>query len=218
MADSAASFEVEIRCHFEDVDEACRALPFVRSCLGREAPFAWTTRYYGLDYFRSGGLLRVAEVFRSQVRYYLGWKGPDIGTFANIRQELDEEITQGIGDSLILKRLQGSPGLSSRDAVIGELERLGHREFMSFSGSDLTGYDDSLGIKLKVMTCPMIKWPLLLELEKTANSEAEAARCEDELRELTRSFGLQSRLVRQEPPSLLYDSVVSREAQDLGRG
>ena len=30
-----------------------------------------------------------------KTKYYLGWKGCDTGTFANIREEIDEVITAG---------------------------------------------------------------------------------------------------------------------------
>jgi len=97
--------------------------------------------------------------------------------------------------------------IETLDAVVLELEHLGHREFMSFQGSDLAGYHKLLGIRVKLMTCPVLKWPLLVEIEKTADAEDEAVKCERALLELSRQFHLQSRLVREEPPSLLYDTI-----------
>jgi adenylate cyclase class IV len=203
MANSEALFEVEIRCHFDSPEEAYKVLPFMRSCLRREV--AWVTRYYGLTLFRSGQLLRVSElVHHGEVKHYLGWKGPDIGGFANIRQEVDEEITAGLVNSAIMRRLGAKEEIGAADEVGGELERLGHRQFMSFGGSDQTGYEGQLGLNVKLMTCPVLRWPLLVELEKTANTEEEATQYELELHELSTKFQLQSRLVREEPPSLLY--------------
>lgn len=210
MANSETLFEIEVRCHFDNPDEAYKALPFLRACLQREV--SWVTRFYGLILFKSGQLLRVSEVVhRGEVRNYLGWKGPDIGTFANVRREVDEETTGGLINSEIMRLLGAHQEIETPNAVVQELEHLGHYEFMSFQGNDLTGYDELLDIKVKLMTCPILKWPHLLELEKTAHTEQEATRRESELRELTHKFHLQNRLVKEEPPSLLYDGLFDRE-------
>lgn len=202
-------FEVEIRCHFDGQDEAFEVLPFLRDCLQGQSPVSWVTRFFGLPLFKSGQLLRTAEVRQGGVRWYLGWKGPDTGHFANIRQEIDEEFTNGIVDSSVLKQLGGTERALARNAVLEELDRLGHRQFMSFQGNDLAGHDPELELKVKLMTCPVLKWPLIVELERTADAEEEALRHEEELRQLSRRFGLQTRLVREEPPSLLYGQLYS---------
>lgn len=212
MANSKPPFEVEVRCHFDSRDEAYKVLPFVRSCLQREV--SWVNRFYGLTLFKSGQLLRVSEVVhRGEDRRYLGWKGPDIGRFANIRLEIDEEFTTGIVNSAVLKRLGGKEGIGTPEAMIRELEQLGHRQFMSFQGNNFDGYDDQFGVKVKLMACPVLKWPFLVELEKTADTEEEATRCEIQLLELSQRFQLQSRLVREEPPSLFYATVLGREGK-----
>ncbi|OGO35777.1 MAG: hypothetical protein A2147_07940 [Chloroflexi bacterium RBG_16_57_8] len=204
MTNLQSIFEVEIRCRFSEPDEAFAVLPFLAPCLGRE--ISWVTRYYGEALFRSGQLLRMTEVNEhGKMGYYLGWKGRDTGVFANIRLEVDEEITVGVTNSPVIRRLGGSVGRLTTANVTQELQRLGHREFMSFRGSDLTGYDEQLDLKVKLMTCPTLKWPLLVELEKTAYSEQEAIRCERELLELSRGLQLQDRLVKEEPPTLLYE-------------
>ncbi len=213
MADSEIIFEVEIRCHFENTEEALSLLPFLGPCLQGQDRVSWTTRFYGMVLFKSGALLRQAEVFQNgKTRHYLGWKGPDSGHFANIRQEIDEECTNGIASSAILERLGGNKRLPTRAAVIRELVRLGHSEFMSFHGNDLSGYDETLNVKVKLMNCPVLKWPILVELEKTANTEEEAVLCENYLRELSIRFQLQTRLVREEPPSLLHAQLSSRQS------
>ena len=126
---SEALFEVEIRCHFDSPKEAYKVLPFLRSCLQRE--ISWITRYYGLALFKSGQLLRASEVIhQGETRYYLGWKGPDIGGFANIRQQVDEEITVGLVNSTIMRLLGAKEEIETPDVVAGELERLGHHHFM----------------------------------------------------------------------------------------
>ena len=198
-------YEVEIRCHFNDEDEAYSILPFLRSSLREEDRVSWVTRFYGLDLFHSGELLREAEVVRDgRVRRYLGWKGLDIGRYANIRLEIEEEFTDGLTDSAILGRLGGREGLIRRGDVIHELERLGHRQFMSFKGTEITGYDEALDIKTKIMSCPVLKWPLIVEMEKTADTEEEAYEREKELEKLASRFKIESRMLRQEPPTLLY--------------
>ncbi len=206
MISQDALFEVEVRCHFNDSDQAYQRLPFLSSCLQHEA--TWATTFYGLELFQSGQLLRAGDaVIGKDTRHFLGWKGPDIGKFANIRQELDEEITPETTNSTILKLLGWNTSVSSNNKVIQELERLGYHRFMSFEGFDLTGYYEPYGISVKLMNCKMLKWPLLVEIEKTANTVEEAIRCEEALRELCSQFQLQSRLVREEPPSLLYSTL-----------
>ena len=95
--------------------------------------------------------------------------------------------------------------------MVRELELLGHRQFMSFRGNDLTGYNEPLGIEVKLMTCPELRWPLLVELEKTANTEKESRQREDELQEFCNEFQLHERLIREEPPSLLYTGLFGDE-------
>ncbi len=210
MANPEALFEVEIRCHFDSPEEAYEVLPFVRSRLQGESKVPWVARFYGLTLFKSGQLLRAGEaIHHGGVVHFLGWKGPDTGAFANIRQEVDEDITTGIANSAVIRLLGGKEGIVTPDSVARELKQLGHPEFMSFRGEDISGYDDRFGVKVKLMSCPVLKWPLIVELEKTANTEEEASRCESELQELSRRFQLQKRLVREEPPSLLYAGLFT---------
>ena len=208
MISHQVSYEVEVRFHFSDSDHAYRTLPFIRSCLEHQS--SWTTTFYGLKLFQSGQLLRTSEVVVDEgTKYYLGWKGPDIGEFANIRQELDEDITSVTAGSSILEFLGGNKNVGGIQRVIQELERLGYHRFMLFEGTDLTGYYEPYDIGVKLMTCMTLKWPFLVELEKTANTKEEATRCETELYELSHRFQLQSRLVREEPPSLLYAGLFA---------
>ena len=201
-------YEVEIRCCFDNRDEAFERFPFLASSLQEEA--TWTNSTYGLDLFKSGQLLRTSEVrFDSEISYYIGWKGPDIGNFANIRQELDEEITGGIRNSAILGRLGGSGTLATPQEVIRELERLGYKPFMSFHGIDLLGQYEPLTLHTKLLTSPDLPWPFIVEIEKSASTEEEALCCEQELRELCRQLRLQEYLVREEPPTLLYNSLFN---------
>jgi hypothetical protein len=201
-------YEVEFRCHFESVDEASAFLPFLLPGLNRRC--TWRTAIHGLSYFQSGKLIRTAEVIDNKGPiYYVGWKGPDTGKFANIRQEVDEEITPTTS-SCILKYLGGKAQVNNLNDVIGELNRLGHSQFMEFEGEDSSGYDEKYGVHLKLMTCRKLKWPLIVEIEKSANTLDEAACCEKSLYALCREFHLQDRVVREEPPTLLYNVTFPR--------
>jgi adenylate cyclase class IV len=196
-------FEVEVRCHFESAEEAYERLPFLRAPLKRTCD--WETSIYGLKLFQSGQLLRTARVsYPHDTRYYLGWKGPDTGSFANIREEIDEEIGQA-GESLILRRFGGGGRAGNLEETARELARLGQARFMSFEGTDSSGYYEAYGIKLKLMNCKDLRWPLIVEIEKTAESLEEAAVREEELKQICCQFHLDERLEREEPPTLLYE-------------
>jgi len=201
-----ADYEVEFRCHFENVDEANAKIPFLASCLQRRTD--WVTTFYGLDLFRSGYLLRVSDIFTgSERKYYIGWKGRDIGEFANIRPELDEEATDGIAHSLILEWLGVIKTALNPQEIVPELERSGYQKFMSFQGNDFAGYYEPLDIYVKLMSCPVLKWPLLVEIEQMAKTEEDAKECERNLQELCRQMQLQEYVVREEPPLLLYSQI-----------
>jgi adenylate cyclase class IV len=205
MTSKDIPFEVEVRCRVKSNEEAYQLLPFMSSCLNREV--SYVTDFYGLKLFQSGELLRVGKVLIDHdTRYFLVWKGPDIGKLANIRQELREEITFGIKNSIILKYLRGNNNISSREEVIRELDQLGHHMFMSFEGIDTEGYYEPYNIQVKLMNCRQLS-PLLVEIEKTANNEEDAARCEEALLELCGQFRLEDRLIRKEPPTLLYENL-----------
>jgi adenylate cyclase class IV len=168
--------------------------------------------FYGLELFKSGRVLRISEVvLGEEMRCFLGWKEPDIGKFANIRQEYSEEITTGIANSAIMRRLGWKEGIRTHHEIIRELKRLGHCRFMSYQGKDIVGQYEPFGINVKLTICPVLKWPLLVEIEKIAHAEEEATQYEQDLRELLRQFKLQSYLVREEPPSLLYASLFAHE-------
>jgi hypothetical protein len=201
-------FEVEVRCHFHDVAEAYAALPFLSPNLQRKC--VWETSIYGLKLFHSGQLLRTARlVFDKEPQYYLGWKGPDIGQFANIREEIDEEITSGISNSVILKLLGGKECVQNIAEAVRELDRLGYSRFMSFEGVDSSGYYAPYGLSLKLMHCPTLRWPLIVEIEKTAKTAEGADRCQQELFDLCSLFQLHDRIVKEEPPTLLYNVLFS---------
>ena len=202
-----AAYEIEFRCHFGSEDEAYQVLPFLPDSLKRE--YTWVDTYYGLEVFKSGQVLRVSESLSAgERRYFLGWKGPDTGTFANIRRELNEEMTGGITDSVIMEWLSGEKRHYQLPEIVPELERLGYHRFMSYSGNNLAGRFGSHSLNVKLMHCDVLKWPLLVELEKIAKTEAKARHAEIELKELCNLYGLSDYLVKAEPGMMLYEKVV----------
>jgi adenylate cyclase class IV len=215
MSSKNGLFEVEFRCHFNNPDDAYQALPFMRSCLDRQV--IWNGTFYGLELFQSGQVLRTADVVEGKnTQYYMTWKGPDTGKFANIRQEIVENITDGITNSSIFSLLGGRERIQNKNEAIQELERLGYNRFMSWMGTDLIGYYEPHNINVKLLFCAMLRWPFLVEIEKMATTEEEASRCESELYELSRKLQLQRLLVKEEPPSLLYARVFG--GKDRGDG
>ncbi|MGQ9780350.1 MAG: hypothetical protein ACUVRM_10860 [Bacillota bacterium] len=201
------SLEVETRLHFADRGEAFRLLPLLRSC--RWTEIEWETSFWGEELFLAGFLLRLAQGGPpgGPYEYSLGWKGPDRGKVANIREEIEEEITAGLIDSRILAML-GAPGRRlRREEVSAALEKLGYARFMSFAGRSLLGVEPTYGFKLKLMSCPILKWPLLLEIEKSAATWEEARAAEKAIFSFLEGHRLLDRLVREEPPTLLYEAI-----------
>jgi adenylate cyclase class IV len=203
-------YEVEIRCQFSSTEEAYRKIPFLRACLKHE--MVWASGIYGEEFFKAGKLLRMSKTtIDGKTEYYMGWKGSDTGTFANIREEIDEVITNGVTGSRILEKLGGQNITLPRNKISPELKKLGHRRFMSWRGADLLGEYKHLGVSMKLMTCRTLRWPVLVEIEKSAKNKEEAAVRENELRAFCDRFGLHDRLVREEPPMLLYEARFPRK-------
>jgi len=198
-------YEVEIRCHFSSTDEAYRTIPFLRACLQHE--MVWSSGIYGEEFFKAGKLLRMSKTtVDGRTEYYMGWKGMDTGNFANIREEIDEVITGGVTESRILQKLGSQNRTLPRNKISAELKKLGYQRFMFWRGADLLGDYPPLGVSMKLMTCRTLKWPVLVEIEKSAKTKEEALVSENELRAFCDRFGLNDRLVRDEPPTLLYEA------------
>lgn len=202
--DNNVIFEVETRVYFNNYAEAVSKLPFLNDVLSKK--IIWVTKTYGLDLFKSGKLLRVSEInWNINPKFFWGHKEPDIGKSLNIRIEQDEEITDGIQNSSILRTIGGKNILVTPANVEQMLESLGYEKFMSFSGTNLTGEHKDLSFKL--LACPVLKYPLLLEIEKTAKTLQEAFNKEIELEDFIARYGLENRVIRKEPPTLLYEEV-----------
>jgi adenylate cyclase class IV len=200
------TIEVETRFRFTDQTETFDLLPWIAPCFNRKN--RWTTVHFGAGLFDKDIILRIGESYRETGnQLFLGWKGPDRGSFANIREELDEEITAGIISSQILTLMKGNPGQPSAGAVARELVRLGYEPFMEFTGENRFGFYEPLQLHLKLLYCPVLAHPCLLEIEKTAAGETEAMELERELLAFTRQYRLEERVVRKEPPTLLHDTL-----------
>lgn len=199
-------YEVETRVYFNSPEEAYSALPFLKQCLQNKAE--WETSMYGIELFRSGKLLRTAAIKVNDVtRAYWGYKEEDLGRFYNIRKELDEEITSGINDSYILQLINGKEQVITGDNAAGVLEGLGYKRFMSFTGKNLTGHYEKFQLDLKLLSCPVLRYPLMLELEKNAETLEEAYLKELELRNFLQEYQLENKALKLEPTTLLYETL-----------
>ena len=210
-----AVFEVETRFPFKDQEEAYRVLPFLETSLNRK--MEWSTGFYGQDILLAGKMLRKSEVkIDGETRHFICWKGPDTGTLINIRQEVSEEVTTGITESSVMRILGGKADLETPEQVVKELERLGHGRYMSFTGTDMFGYYEPLKIRVKLMFCPDIDYPLLVEFEKIAENEEQAAQFENDIVKICDELELRDRMIREEPPTMLFEKKAEESGNALG--
>jgi adenylate cyclase class IV len=201
-------YEVETRFRFQSSDEVWNILPIFQPYINQEVE--WNTIHYSPTLFQADQILRINHVIKQgKASSLLGWKESDQGISVNIRAEIEEDITKGIKDSNILAQLGGKKSLNTPAAIATELIRLGHPQFMAFSGKNLTGEYEPQEFHLKLMlaSTPAMRWPLLLEVEKTAHSPEEASKFETEIIEFVHRFRLEDRIVREEPPTLLYQAL-----------
>ena len=200
-------YEVETRFAFSDEQETIKYLPFLKDSLDYE--IYWTTRTYGMELFLNDRILRFSDVYAEnrKKRYFIGHKEPDIGSFCNIRSEIDEEITDGLKNSIILNKI-GIPNQPVTPVNIAEVfESKGFTSFMSFSGRSKIGKSKEYGLSLKLMYCNILQYPLLLEIEKTAKTMEEALECEKQIIDFVNIYKLKDRVVKQEPPTLLLNTI-----------
>lgn len=198
------SYEIEIRFCVDQPEEAYTLLPFLEGSLG--APKVWATEIMGRTIYEAGRLLRLGRVPPTgSIRSYLGYKGPDVGTVANIRQEWGEEITNGIAESAILAQLGLAGSHGTRTAIIDLLQGAGYEPFMGFAGIDRLGYYAPLHLHTKLCQCEAIlDQQFLIELEMSATSLADALTAEARLQEIAEEYRITERLLRDEPPTMLY--------------
>lgn len=198
------SYEVEIRFCVAHPAEAYALLPFLEQSL--RAPKHWATDIIGRDLYASGRLLRLGRTLSAdRTRYSLGYKGPDLGTIANIRQEWGEEITDGIQTSAILPMLGLAADYPTYSAVVDALSQAGYTPFMHFAGVDRLGYYAPIELHTKLCQCEAIlDQQYMIELEMGASSLAEARTAEARLQAIAEEYHLTDRLFRDEPPTMLY--------------
>ena len=195
-------YEIETRVYFNSQEEAFSTLPFLQECLKDETEFE--TRMYGIELFNSDKILRVSDVKdNNTTRVYLGYKEPDRGKIFNIRNEIDEEITDEINESFIIQAIKGIKNVVNISNINQLLESLGHKQFVALTGTNIKGFNEKFHIDLKLMKCSSLKYPLLLEIEKSAETLKDAYRQELALRDFITEYKLESRIVKEEPPSLL---------------
>lgn len=203
-----STYEVETRFCFLCPDEVWDVLPMFQSYIHQEVE--WHTIHYGQALFEADQILRINHTLRQgKSSSSLGWKEPDQGRSVNIRIEIEEAITQGIHNSNILTRLGCDKTFNTPAALAAELISLGHPKFMEFSGRNLTGDYEPQEFHLKLMLAsdPSLGYPLLFEIEKTAHSPEQAWEFEKEITEFVRDHRLEERVVREEPPMLLYRAL-----------
>lgn len=199
-------YEVETRVYFNSQEEAFNMLPFLKECLVNTVE--WETSMYGTELFKSDKILRTSmTIINGITRYYIGYKEEDLGRFYNIRKELDEEITSGLNNSYILELLNGREHEISWENASHVFESLGHKKFMSFTGNSQLGRCEKLQIGLKLLYCSILRYPLLLEIEKSAQSLEEAFQKEQELKDFLTEYNLQYRALKEEPTTLLFETL-----------
>lgn len=198
------TYEVEIRFVVDTPEEAFSTLPFLEESL--RSPKSWATEIIGEAIFKDGRLLRIGQVIGdAEERRYMGYKGPDLGTFANIREEWDEEVTGGVQESEILAAVGLSGSFDSVDAVLAALDKAGHRPFMGFAGVDQLGFYAPLAVHTKLCHCEaIVDDGVLIELEMAARTLEEAKAAEVTLQEIAQEYNIVERLDPDEPPTMLY--------------
>jgi adenylate cyclase class IV len=130
-------YEVEIRFWINNTADVWSKLPFLKQLEWKTEK--WHTEMFGIKLFEAGELLRISEIYyETHSRLFLGWKGVDKGKLANIREELGEEITDGITKSLILQTLGlERKSFKTSDNAVTYLSELSMPSFMTFSGENL---------------------------------------------------------------------------------
>ena len=199
-------YEVETRVYFNSKEEAFNSLPFLKECLKNKVE--WETSMYGMEFYNSGKLLRISNIKTNGIeKAFWGYKEEDLGKFYNIRKELDEEITSGLNDSYILELINGTDREVTRENAHQVFEFSGYKKFMSFTGRNLTGRHEKLQLDLKLLYCPILRYSLMLEIEKSAETLEEAYKKELELKDFIAEYKLESRALKEEPTSLLYETL-----------
>lgn len=135
-------FEVETRFAFNSKDDIFFVFPQLKKF--NFTKIKWQTKLFNKNIFLKDNQLRYSEIIVEDKKLvYLGYKGNDIGSFCNIRQEIDEEITdikKFIRKSEILRNILRLPAkenikkIKNLYSLMGLLKTFNFQEFLSFEG------------------------------------------------------------------------------------
>ncbi|MEN8906995.1 MAG: hypothetical protein ABF289_13635 [Clostridiales bacterium] len=177
----------------------------MKNCFNRQ--IQWETDHYGIDAFRKDKIIRISRSKEEEKAYsWLGYKEKDFGEMCNIRKEIDEDITNGIIESDILKIIGIDKSFDHPEAIEYALNKK-HKKFMSFSGSSILGYQKEFDFKLKFMYCNHLKYPYLLEIEREEIEYNHIGKHVKDIESFIAKYNLEGLKIKEEPPTLLYNTL-----------
>lgn len=195
-------YEVETRVYFNDYNECFNILPWIKDILTKKVEFK--TIMYGSELFDAGYILRISKINVEGIgKVILGYKEKDCGQGFNIRKEVEEELFNDKVVSKILEEFYDVTKYVDIHNIDSTLVQLGYESFIVLTGINLVGIYEELDIELKLMKCNELKYPILLEIEKTAKTIEEAMKLEQDLNIFITKYNLHNRVVKLEPPYLL---------------
>lgn len=221
-------YEVETRFCFNTKDELLDIFPILKNITFTKV--IWNTTILKNELFNQDIQLRFSEVcINEKKHYYLGYKDKDIGNFCNIRKELDEEIkdfSNFYSKSIILKKILKIQNLQDKLKIKDYYEFLNYLNFLNldkflfFEGeSELASIAlskffsekenkkiEKQRLNLKILYSKQIKYPILFEIELMADNEKQAFFYETLLRKVVDEYNLGSKIIRKEPPTIVYEN------------
>lgn len=82
---------------------------------------------------------------------------------------------------------------------------------MSFEGKSKVGYFKKEDLYFKIMHCDQLETSLLLEIEKEAKDHSQIKLKSQELIEYVQKMNLMNKVIREEPPTMLYHQMRKRK-------
>lgn len=227
------NYEVETRLKFNNKYEILDVFPQFKNLNFKR--LKWNTIILSKPIFLTGRQLRISDVILDDQTYtYLGFKEEDIGSFCNIRAEIDEQISnlQEFGKkSIIINKVLKSVQNPENNKIITiddflkvyNLDKFlffeGESEIASIELSNIINREkllqnlkvekvyklDELKLNLKIMYCNYLKYPLLFEIEMIAKNKKQAFLFEKIIEEIADLYNLKEQVIRKEPPILLFE-------------